>query len=77
MNLEKDVLTQNEAAQYIDDHPDYDRPMNPPLLSNLTSNGDGPDYTNKGNTKLFHVDDIDEWIVEKKEATADTDSPKQ
>lgn len=65
MDLDKDVLTQSEAAEYINEHPRYEAYMGQPKLSRLHNAGDGPNCTKKGNSLLYHVDDLDDWIRQK------------
>jgi hypothetical protein len=67
-------MSQKDTAEYISRH--YEK-MDASELSTLTKNGDGPDFVRRWGRKLFHVDDVDQWIQRQKEATADTDTPKQ
>lgn len=54
-----DIMNQEEAARYIASR---GIPMVGSRLSRLTNDGDGPDYTRAGYTKIFFRSDVDAWI---------------
>lgn len=64
MNRMLDIMNQTEAADYINER---GITMGSPKLSAITSSGAGPKHKKKGNQKLFHRDDVDEWIESEKQ----------